>query len=79
MLIFQVKITPKNKIKHEIQEDPTAVLVLAPFNKAPNLQFENVKLGTSKVLELIVRNPNDNKIQVCKLAFCYQFINIVNK
>jgi hypothetical protein len=62
-----VKITPHSRRKQKTQDDDTdVVLVLAPFNKYPKLVFDSVKVGTSKQQHIIVRNPNDSRVEVCQ-------------
>jgi hypothetical protein len=65
-----VKITPESRRKPKTQdEDKDVVLVMAPFNKLPKLLFKNVKVGTSELQHIIVRNPNDSRIEVCRFHF----------
>lgn len=40
--------------------------MLAPFSKYPKIVFNNVKVGTSKQQHIIVRNPNDSRVEVCQ-------------
>jgi hypothetical protein len=67
-----VKITPESRRKPKTKDkNKDVVLVLAPFNKLPKLLFENVKVGTSELQHIIVRNPNDSRIEVCPFLFIY--------
>lgn len=59
-----VKITPESKRKPKIQDDEDSVLVMAPFSAIPKIVFENVKVGISKLHHIIVRNPQDSKVEV---------------
>jgi hypothetical protein len=61
-----VKITPHSGRKKGHDEDTDVVLVLAPFSKYPKLVFHSVKVGTSKRQNVIVRNPNDSRVEVCQ-------------
>jgi hypothetical protein len=62
-----VKITPESRRKPKETEDESkdVVLVLAPFNRLPKLLFQNVKVGTSELQHITVRNPNDSRVEVC--------------
>ena len=62
-----MKITPENKKNRELQDELPAILVLAPFNKSPKLQFDNIKLGSSKLQNVFIRNPNVQAIEVSKI------------
>lgn len=74
-----MKITPESRRKPKIDdEDKDVVLVLAPFNNLPKLLFENVKVGTSKLQHIIVRNPNDSRVEVCQFNF-FGFIHEIYK
>jgi hypothetical protein len=61
-----VKITPESKRKPEETEDENkdVVLVLAPFNRLPKLLFQNVKVGTSELQHITVKNPNTSRVEV---------------
>ncbi|PNF15429.1 hypothetical protein B7P43_G00952, partial [Cryptotermes secundus] len=64
-ICFEVKITPESRRKPKTEDqDKDVVLVLAPFNKIPKLFFQNVKVGTSELQHIIIRNPNDSRIEV---------------
>lgn len=67
-----MKITPESRRKPKTEdEDEDVVLVLAPFNKIPKLFFQNVKVGTSELQHIIIRNPSDSRIEVCQFPFLY--------
>jgi hypothetical protein len=71
-----VKIIPQRSKPKPQDEDNDVVLVLAPFNKLPKLLFENVKVGTSKLQHIIIRNPSDSRIEVCLLCiYIYSLFN----
>lgn len=57
------KVEPQKKITKKESEEVT-VLSLAFFTPNPKLFFEDVKVGTEAVRELLVRNPNNQDITV---------------
>ena len=42
-----------------------AYLNLTPFTTIPRISFDNIKLGTSAVRQLVVRNPGTKELTVC--------------
>lgn len=46
---------------------------MAPFSKYPKLVFDSVRVGTSKRQHVIVRNPNDSRVEVCQYRLYEMF------
>ncbi|XP_068084317.1 abnormal spindle-like microcephaly-associated protein homolog [Anabrus simplex] len=60
---FEVDISSRNKVQ-QVEQDDAAVLILAPFTKAPRLIFNDVKLGDVVKKPITIQNPSDVTVQV---------------
>lgn len=50
---------PQSLVDHDINTANVPVLVLAPFEASPWLEFGKVLIGTKRTLALVVENPTD--------------------
>lgn len=78
ILYFQVEFSPPEKIKSEPDDVTDSVInyrmVLAPFQKQTQVEFNNIKLKETSVRFLTVVNPLEKSGQVINIMLLHTLI-----